>query len=215
MVTLNLCFTENFCGDRRLIRCPRCNSENVDANKSWDVIPKSGRGKPIRVTVYQCKDCNHKFRKATKIEVETPVQPVETTTPQTSSLTSEQPSTSNSTVDEVMRLTIVKEAPIKHGDGEKELKDHVYDYIKTHNGLLNIKQCSMELNVDPGELTRAIKEMLDDGFIAKIEESTSPMEEIKELSGFEEERREVVEEEKGPKHLSLFERIKRAFTGMS
>ncbi|MCX8175755.1 MAG: hypothetical protein N3E48_00800, partial [Candidatus Bathyarchaeota archaeon] len=166
-------------------------------------------------TVYQCKDCNHRFRKATKLETETKTQPVETTTSQTSSLTSKKQPTFNSTMDEVMKLTIVKEIPVKHGDGEKELKDQVFDYIKTHNGFLNIKECSTNLNVDPGELTKIIKEMLDDGFIAKIEEPLSPVEEIRELSSRGEEKREVISEEKTTKHLSLFERIKRAFTGMS
>ncbi|MGP3666818.1 MAG: hypothetical protein ACKD6N_06695 [Candidatus Bathyarchaeota archaeon] len=198
-----------------MIKCPRCNSENVNANKSWDVIPKSGRGKPIHVTVYQCKDCNHKFRRATKLEVETKTQPTENTTSQTSGLTSEQRPTFNLTMDEVIKLTIVKEIPIKHGDGEKELKDQVYDYIKTHNGLLNIKECSTRLNVDPGELTKVIKEMLDDGSVAKIEEPLSPIEEIKEFGEASEEKRVVVGEEKTTKHLSIFERIKRAFTGMS
>lgn len=198
-----------------MIKCPRCNSENVNANKSWDVIPKSGRGKPIHVTVYQCKDCNHKFRRATKLEVETKTQPTETTTFQTSSLTSEQQPTFNSAMDEVMKLAIVKEIPIKHGDGEKELKDQVYEYIKTHNGLLNIKECSTRLNVDPGELTKVIKEMLDDGSVAKIEEPFSPVEEIKELCGVGKEERMVLGEEKTTKRLSFFERIKRAFTGIS
>lgn len=196
-----------------MTKCPRCNSENVNANKSWDVIPKSGRGKPIHVTVYQCKDCNHKFRRATKLEIETKIQPTETTTSQPTSLTSEQRPTFNSAMDEVMKLTIVKEIPIKHGDGEKELKDQVYDYIKTHNGLLNIKECSTRLNVDPSELTKVIKEMLDDGSVAKIEESPSPVEEIKEFGEASEEKRVVVDEEKTTKHLSFFERIKRAFTG--
>ena len=51
-----------------MVECPRCKSEDVEVTKSWDVKPKSGRGKAIRVYMYLCKSCGHKFRKAVKLE---------------------------------------------------------------------------------------------------------------------------------------------------
>jgi len=43
----------------------------LNINKSWDVKPKSGKGRAMRVTLYACRSCGHKFRKAVKLE-ETP-----------------------------------------------------------------------------------------------------------------------------------------------
>ena len=51
-----------------MVVCPRCQSMDVELVKSWDVKPKSGRGRAIRVSIYLCKTCNHKFRKAAKLE---------------------------------------------------------------------------------------------------------------------------------------------------
>ncbi len=65
-----------------MVECPRCKSEDVEVTKSWDVRPKSGRGKAIRVYMYLCKSCGHKFRKAEKIEetttvaIENPAKPI-------------------------------------------------------------------------------------------------------------------------------------------
>jgi len=54
-----------------MIVCPRCKSEDYAEGKSWDVIPKSGKGKAMHVTMYSCNVCSHKFRKATKLDVPT------------------------------------------------------------------------------------------------------------------------------------------------
>ncbi|MHC1586746.1 MAG: hypothetical protein ACXQTV_04305 [Candidatus Hecatellaceae archaeon] len=51
-----------------MVECPRCKSTDVELTKSWDVKPKSGRGRAIRVSMYLCHSCNHKFRKAVKLE---------------------------------------------------------------------------------------------------------------------------------------------------
>lgn len=52
-----------------MVACPRCKSEDCELGKSWDVIPKSSRGRAIHVTMYSCKICSHKFRKATRFDV--------------------------------------------------------------------------------------------------------------------------------------------------
>jgi hypothetical protein len=54
-----------------MVACPRCKSEDYDIGKSWDVIPKSGKGRAMHVTMYSCKICGHKFRKAAKLDVTT------------------------------------------------------------------------------------------------------------------------------------------------
>ena len=51
-----------------MVECPRCKSTDVELTKSWDVKPKSGRGRAIRVSMYLCHACGHKFRKAVKLE---------------------------------------------------------------------------------------------------------------------------------------------------
>ncbi|MHC1590245.1 MAG: hypothetical protein ACXQTQ_04710 [Candidatus Hecatellaceae archaeon] len=51
-----------------MVECPRCKSEDVELIKSWDVRPKSKRGKAIKVSIYQCRSCGNKFRKAVKLE---------------------------------------------------------------------------------------------------------------------------------------------------
>jgi len=48
--------------------CPKCESKNIQTGKTWDVIPTTGRGRPMRVTLISCRSCGHKFRKASKIE---------------------------------------------------------------------------------------------------------------------------------------------------
>jgi len=58
-----------------MVECPRCKSEDVELIKSWDVRPKSKRGKAIKVSIYQCHSCGNKFRKAVKLE-EAPVPSV-------------------------------------------------------------------------------------------------------------------------------------------
>jgi C4-type Zn-finger protein len=81
-----------------MVECPRCKSEDVEVTKSWDVKPKSGRGKAIRVYMYLCKSCGHKFRKAVKLEeieagasTNTPKPITIASTLQTSPAISEQP----------------------------------------------------------------------------------------------------------------------------
>jgi hypothetical protein len=62
-----------------LIVCPRCKSEDYNLGKSWDVLPKTGKGKAMRVTLYSCKTCGYKFRKALKLDI--PTVPVPTREP--------------------------------------------------------------------------------------------------------------------------------------
>ena len=52
-----------------MIVCPRCKSEDYNVGKSWDVVPRSGKGRAMHVTMYSCKICGHKFRKATKLDM--------------------------------------------------------------------------------------------------------------------------------------------------
>jgi len=47
--------------------CPKCNGPNTYLVKEWDVTPKSGKGPTLHVTLYNCRECNSKFRSATKI----------------------------------------------------------------------------------------------------------------------------------------------------
>lgn len=47
----------------------------MNINKSWDVRPKSGKGRAMRVTLYACRSCGHKFRKAIKLEEPTITEP--------------------------------------------------------------------------------------------------------------------------------------------
>lgn len=51
-----------------MVECPRCKSEDVELVKSWEVRPKSKRGKAIKVSIYVCHSCGNKFRKAVKLE---------------------------------------------------------------------------------------------------------------------------------------------------
>ncbi|MEM3737392.1 MAG: hypothetical protein QXJ75_04840 [Candidatus Bathyarchaeia archaeon] len=48
--------------------CPRCKSQDTAEEKSWDVIPKTGKGAAMRVTAYKCSSCGGKFRKAVKLD---------------------------------------------------------------------------------------------------------------------------------------------------
>lgn len=47
--------------------CPKCNGSKTTIVKEWDVIPKSGKGPSLHVTLCSCSDCNSKFRVAKKI----------------------------------------------------------------------------------------------------------------------------------------------------
>ena len=61
--------------------CPRCKSKDSNEEKSWDVIPKTGKGAAMRVTAYKCDSCGVKFRKAVRLD--TPRPAPETHAPQT------------------------------------------------------------------------------------------------------------------------------------
>jgi hypothetical protein len=184
--------------------CPRCKSESAEVVKSWDVIPKSGRGKPMRVTLYLCNTCGYKYRKATKIEVQPTVQPL-TPAEEPKIQQEQQPSV----VDEVLKLMVVKETSLK-SNGESEIASKLFEYIKSHEGLLNIKQCSMELEVDPGKVKEVLEKLLDEGSIVKMEEGESPAKTIEELTT---PPTPEIQQEEQPQKLSIFQRIKRAFTG--
>lgn len=183
--------------------CPRCKNESVEVVKSWDVIPKSSRGRPMRVTLYLCNTCGYKYRKATKIEV----QPVETQT------LAEEPKIQQkqqpNVIDEVLKLMVVKETNIK-SNGESEITSKLFEYIRNHEGILNIKQCSMELEVDPEKVKEALGKLLDEGSIVKMEESESPTKTVEDLT--KPPTLEIPQEDQQQK-LSIFQRIKRAFTG--
>ena len=64
-----------------MVECPRCKSEDVELVKSWEVRPKSKRGKAIKVSIYLCHSCGNKFRKAVKLEEEEAIQPVAASIP--------------------------------------------------------------------------------------------------------------------------------------
>ena len=49
--------------------CPRCKNEETDINKSWDVVPKSGKGRAMRVTLHSCNSCGNKFRTGARIDI--------------------------------------------------------------------------------------------------------------------------------------------------
>jgi len=51
-----------------LIDCPRCKNEDCNEGKSWNVVPKTGKGKAMRVTLYSCSRCSNKFRKGVRID---------------------------------------------------------------------------------------------------------------------------------------------------
>jgi len=177
--------------------CPRCKSENSEEIKSWDVIPKTGRGKPMRVTLYRCNVCGYKYRKATKIEVPSP------------KVSEVQPTPQIQVADEIIKLMIVKESTFE-SNGGSEIANKLFEYIKAHDGLLNIKQCSVDLEVEPALIKETLEKLLDEGKIAKIEEAEKPTETVKEYSEPEPPTSPPQEE---PQKLSLLQRIKKAFTG--
>lgn len=48
------------------ITCPKCQSTDVKAQKSW--IMKNPKGKTkTKVTIYFCRECGHKFRKGERL----------------------------------------------------------------------------------------------------------------------------------------------------
>lgn len=195
-----------------MTECPRCKSGNVEVVKSWDVIPKSGRGKPMRVTLYLCGTCGYKYRKATRIEIPQSIQP---TQPQPLAekpeLTHSPGEEKKSLVDEVLRLMIVKETSLKT-DGDAEIVSKLFEYIKSHDGLLNIKQCSMELELDPVKVKETLDRLLDEGSIVKMEDAESPTKTVEEMVS-PPPTPEIHHEQEHEEKLSIFQRIKKAFTG--
>ncbi|MEM3737297.1 MAG: tubulin-like doman-containing protein [Candidatus Bathyarchaeia archaeon] len=47
--------------------CPNCKSTNTSMLKEWNMSTKSGKGLPLHVALYNCSECNKKFRVVTKV----------------------------------------------------------------------------------------------------------------------------------------------------
>lgn len=45
-----------------LSKCLKCAAEVTTPLKEWDIKTKSGRGAALRIKLFQCPNCGHKFR---------------------------------------------------------------------------------------------------------------------------------------------------------
>jgi len=171
-----------------LVICPRCKSEDSEEGKSWDVIPKTGKGKAMHVTMYKCRTCANKFRKAARLQVASHVKPKGE-----------------------MRILVTGDI-----DGNNStITAKLFEYIKAHDGILNIDQSAKDLEISVDEVKGVLETLQEDGKI-KMESSAaetpaahpSPVEplsmptDIKDVKG-------SVDTVDAPQRESIFQRLKR------